>query len=189
MLELLVVEGDIMHIGCCENCRYLDLFETLSGKCPRCGARVVSLGIESSHWNSMSEEARNAVIAERFPRAEDNENIQELFAEPVKGRETEEDPEEAAAKSVNTEFVYVCYKCNTISGHDGQQETYYCPECGCDMVAVGCSTDEWAEKTKEEKRKLTEEAKIAHMVSAIKEASFDENEKVSTPNIINVVKN
>ncbi len=175
-----------MHIGCCENCRYLDLFESLTGKCPRCGAKVVSLGIESSHWNSMSEEARNTVIAERFPRAEDNKNIDELFAQPIPGREEEETAEEEQEAK---EFVYVCYKCNTISGHDGQQSMYYCPDCGSDMVAVGCSTDEWANKTKEEKRQLTEEAKIAHMVNAIKEASFDENDGVSTPNIINVVKN
>ena len=149
---------------------------------------MVSLGIETSHWNSMNEETRNTIIAERFPRAEDNKNIDELFAQPIKGRESAEDLEEAEKREVS-EFVYVCYKCNTIAGHDGEQETYYCPECGSDMVEVGCSTADWAYKTKEEKRKLTEEAKIAHMVSAIKEASFDENEGVSTPNIINVVKN
>ncbi len=178
-----------MHIACCENCRYLDLYESLSGKCPRCGDRMVSLGIESSHWNSMSEEARKTVIAERFPRAEDNENIDELFAEPIKGREIVPEAEEAAKQAEESEFVYVCYKCNTVAVHNGQQDAYFCPECGSDMVSVGFSTVEWADKTKEEKRKLTEEAKIAHMVSAIKEASLDENERVSTPNIINVVKN
>ncbi len=177
-----------MHIACCENCRYLDLFEVIGAKCPRCGDRMVSLGIESSHWNIMSEEARKTVIAERFPRAEDNKNIDELFAQPIPGREETRKTEEAKQEEPK-EFVYVCYKCNTISGHDGQQDGYYCPECGSDMVEVGCSTDEWANKTKEEKRRLTEEAKIAHMVNAIKEASFDESEGVSTPNIINVVKN
>ena len=170
-----------MHIGCCENCRYLDLYETVTKGCPRCGGHMVSLGIGSAHWNSMSEEERAGIISEKVP------TIEELFAQPVKGHETEaEEPEPESI--TESEFVYVCYKCNTIAAHDGSQENYYCPECGSDMVAVGYSTDQWADLTKEEKRKIAEEAKISHMVSAIKEASYEENEGVSTPNIINVVK-
>ncbi len=173
-----------MHIGCCENCRYLDLFEVAAGGCPRCGGKMVSLGIESAHWNSMSDEERATVISDKMP------TLEELFAQPVRKLEPEEEepqPEEQIPE--DNEYVYVCYKCNTIAGHDGEQEEYFCPECGSDMVEVGRSTREWSNLTKEEKRKLTEEAKIAHMVLAIKEASKEENEGVSTPNIINVVKN
>ncbi len=169
-----------MHIGCCENCRYLDLYETVTKGCPRCGGRMVTLGIESAHWNSMSEEARAEIISERFP------TLEELFAQPVKGHEPEEPEDEPVEEH---DFVYVCYKCNTVAAHDGQQEGYYCPECGSDMVAVGYTTDKWADLTKEEKRRIAEDAKISHMVSAIKEASYEENEGVSTPKIINVVKN
>lgn len=90
---------------------------------------------------------------------------------------------------VKFDMVYACYKCNSIAGHDGTLTHYYCSECGSDMVDIGITTKEWAELSKEDKRKITEEARIRHMVTAIKEASYDESDAEHMQNIINVVGN
>ena len=58
-----------MHIGCCENCRYLDLVENVTGVCPRCGANIVSLGVETAAWNRTSEPDRQKMIAAMFEKA------------------------------------------------------------------------------------------------------------------------
>ncbi len=51
-----------MQVGCCENCRYLDLIENLANGCPRCGGRMVSLGIDSVRWNRMNAEGKKSLI-------------------------------------------------------------------------------------------------------------------------------
>ena len=51
-----------MQVGCCENCRYLDLIENLANGCPRCGGRMVSLGIDSTGWNRMNAEGKKSLI-------------------------------------------------------------------------------------------------------------------------------
>lgn len=53
-----------MLIGCCTNCRYLDLRDEFEGYlCPRCNSRFVSLGITSTQWNKLSEEESEALIS------------------------------------------------------------------------------------------------------------------------------
>ena len=234
-----------MHIVSCENCRYLDLMENMTGGCPRCRGRMVSLDVDSAAWNAMSMEEREAILDEKVPRQQD---AQELFrewlalkpgheevaeeetvpdetdTEEVDPAETvtasEEDtleeavieepaPEEPAREDTVleqkaaednssvpeaeypriSEYVYVCYKCNSIAGHDGENEGYYCPECGSAMVDTGLDTIEWANLSKEEKRNVMEEAKIRHMVTAIKEASYEDSESEKTQSIIKVVGN
>ena len=65
-----------MHIGRCENCKYMDLVENVGSKCPRCGARMISLGVDSLRWNRMSIDTKNAIILEIFPEeAEAKEDI------------------------------------------------------------------------------------------------------------------
>ena len=82
-----------MHIGCCENCRYLDLFENINGKCPRCRGKMVSLEIESSIWNRMSEEDRQAVLDEKVPREQDRDELfKELWGDKYEGAEAEPEP-------------------------------------------------------------------------------------------------
>lgn len=52
-----------MLIGCCTNCRYLDLRDNFEGYlCPRCNSRFVSLGITSAQWNKLGEEESEALI-------------------------------------------------------------------------------------------------------------------------------
>ena len=160
-----------MHIGRCENCKYMDLVENVGGKCPRCGARMVSLGIESVRWNRMSKETRTAILLEMFP--EDAGSEEEPGA-PEALREDEGDK------------VYVCYSCSNFAEHDGSHDRYYCTECGSDMVYVGYPSVKWAELSPEDKRKAAEDAKIRHMVTEIKKAEIEDNAE-STPNIINVV--
>lgn len=246
-----------MNIGCCENCRYLDLMENVDDDrgCPRCGGHMVSLGVGTRVWNRMGMSEREAVIRRRFKEAEaargdgrplifqeldaekrrkaeeqrkaeekkkakraalieamkprirpEPEPDRELFTEaveplePVAGTLSEALSEsvpvlksvpwaESEDDDVVYDKVYVCYKCNSIAGHDGAQDRYSCSECGSDMVDIGYTTKEWSDLSKEEKRQACEEAKIRHMVLMIKEASYDDGEEDSTPNIINVVPN
>ncbi len=240
-----------MYIGCCENCKYVDLVENVTGVCPRCGGIIESCGIESSAWNAMGDDERAKIIAGKF--SEDDEitdviDINETDAiadeadaeqeitrdiQKAESKETEvpdaPEAEEAEAKSeegtsVETEEatehkettesgedpeddtkddeyedaeydsdddikkVYVCYKCSSVATHSGRQDTYYCKECGSDMVDVGYTADKWAMLTKEEKRNVTEDAKIKHMVLKIKNTTYDDEENVTTQNIINVVR-
>ncbi len=225
-----------MHIGSCENCRYLDLMVNPANGCPRCGGRMVSLDVDSAVWNTMSVKEKEAVLDEKVPKQQDAEELfREWFALKPGGEDTvaeEEDAKEEAAKETAveetaveeavveetvakeapqedlpkddppetagyvpaaepaiTEYVYVCYKCSSIAGHDRENDRYYCPECGSDMVETGLSTIEWANLSKEEKRNVMEEAKIRHMVTAIKEASYEDSENEKTQSIINVVGN
>jgi len=258
MVEFYDDEGKIMHIGCCENCRYVDLIENVAGECPRCGTSLTPLGIESDDWNRMTTSAKEAIIAKTFPEEEllaDPWNVgepevkrnkkpeegsveavadfvEQLFAESSKKREEEatealpeEDESEAEANpetedsddgeeqseevvvseaepeehdhieqqsqlqdEENNEYVYVCYKCSSIAGHEDSDGKYYCTECGSDMVPIGISTQDWMWRyTKEEKRKIAESAKIRHMVAQIKNASIDDKEAERTQNIIDVV--
>ena len=168
-----------MNVGCCVKCKYLDLIENVPSKCPRCGAGFVSLGIESSLWNSMSEEERQSTLEKRFPKP-DPALWSELWPDP----ETEGD---AGAEEHPREYVFICYKCNTVTAHPDEKAGYYCPECGSDMVSSGYDTVEWAYLSKEEKRKVTEDSKIRYMVGQIKNTSYDDSETVSR--VIKVVKN
>lgn len=264
-----------MHIGCCKNCRYLDLIENVDSECPRCGANMVSLNVGTRAWNRMSVSDKEDLINRVVPRIPVSEVFMQLVngtepepeqkakpmqapvpdpepifrvsaditAEPETEPEWNEEPEleepklqtptqqvkdtpipeqreeevsepepaqesvmepvvEAApvpiakmvsqpvrSSDIKFDMVYVCYKCNSVAAHDGVQDQYYCSDCGSDMVDIGLTTREWADLSKEEKRQVAEEAKIRHMVNAIKNSSFDEGENVSTPNIINVVQN
>ena len=210
-----------MHIGSCENCRYLDLMVNPANGCPRCGGRMVSLDVDSAVWNTMSVKEKEAVLDEKVPKQQDAEELfREWFALKPGGEDTvaeEEDAKEAvveetvakeapqedlpkddppetagyvpAAEPAITEYVYVCYKCSSIAGHDRENDRYYCPECGSDMVETGLSTIEWSNLSKEEKRNVMEEAKIRHMVTAIKEASYEDSENEKTQSIIKVVGN
>ncbi len=260
----------MMHIGCCENCRYLDLMENVNDDrgCPRCGGHMVSLGLGTVAWNRMSMSEREKTIRKCFAEAEAARGdgrplvFQELFPKEAKRKEivqpeaeqteaedatemmkayrkypepdwTEQltipEPEDIVAeprkvatepkmiapepkkvvaeqKKVVTEpkkpvtepedntvydKVYVCYKCSGIAAHNGSKERYRCADCGSVMVEIGYTTKEWTELSKEEKRQVCEEAKIRHMLFAIKNASYDEDESesVETPSIINVVDN
>ena len=208
-----------MHIGRCENCKYMDLVENVGSKCPRCGARMISLGVDSLRWNRMSMDTKNAIILEIFPEEAEPVDMDEPEEEiveapetreaaaaggqsveagsvPESGRQAEGPSKEADMPSGNdhsgengigrSDKVYVCYKCNGITGHDGTHDRYFCTECGSEMVDVGYTVGKWADLSKEEKRKAAEDAKIRHMVTEIKKAKIDDSGE-STPNIINVV--
>ena len=232
-----------MYIGCCENCKYVDLVENVTGVCPRCGGIIESCGIETSASNAMGDDERAKIIAGKFtesneitdvidgnktdaiPDETDTEqeitsDIQKTESEETETTETPEAEEtEAESEEEITEDetepgedleddeyndeeyegeeydsdddikkVYVCYKCSSVATHSGRQDTYYCKECGSDMVDVGYTAEKWAMLTKEEKRNVTEDAKIKHMVLKIKNTTYDDEENVTTQNIINVVR-
>ena len=203
-----------MYIGCCENCKYVDLVENVTGVCPRCGGIIESCGIESSAWNAMGDDERAKIIAGKFSEddeitdviddnktdaiADEADTEQEIThdIQKTESEETEvpdvpeaEEPEaESEEEIAEEEKVYVCYKCSSVATHSGRQDTYYCKECGSDMVDVGYTADRWAMLTKEEKRNVTEDAKIKHMVLKIKNTTYDDEENVTTQNIINVVR-
>ena len=225
-----------MYIGCCENCKYVDLVENVTGVCPRCGGIIESCGIESSAWNAMGDDERAKIIAGKFSEDDEITNViddnktdaiadeadadQEITRdiqktepeetvtsdapeaeEPEDEEEIAEDERESGEDSKHDEYndeeydsdddiekVYVCYKCSSVATHSGRQDTYYCKECGSDMVDVGYTADKWAMLTKEEKRNVTEDAKIKHMVLKIKNTTYDDEENVTTQNIINVVR-
>ena len=111
------------------------------------------------------------------------------------GNETEEpslrsETEEPSPRSaIPGEYVYVCYKCNTVAVHDGTHEKYFCTECGADMVSVGYTREAWNGLSKEQKRTVAENAKIMRMFTSIKQDKYDENGDSHTQSIINVVKN
>ena len=227
-----------MYIGCCENCKYVDLVENVTGVCPRCGGIIESCGIESSAWNAMGDDERAKIIAGKFPKsneitdviddnktdaitgeadteqeitrdiqktepeetvtsdvpeaeepeAESEEETAEDETESGEDLEDDEYDDEEYESDDDIEKVYVCYKCSSVATHSGRQDTYYCKECGSDMVDVGYTADKWAMLTKEEKRNVTEDAKIKHMVLKIKNTTYDDEENVTTQNIIHVVR-
>ena len=229
-----------MHIGCCENCKYVDLVENVTGVCPRSGGMIEPLGIESFAWNAMGDDERAKIIAGKFTEDDEitgvidyngkdvagdgQDNRQEITCD-IPGAESEEEgeaPDEHEAEEITAESedetseeseatesgedieddeyydeeyesddikkVYVCYKCSSVATHDGRQDLYFCKECGADMVDVGYSAENWAMLTKEEKRNVTEDAKIKHMVLKIKNTTYDDEENVTTQSIINVVR-
>ncbi|MCR5673623.1 MAG: hypothetical protein K6F87_07920 [Lachnospiraceae bacterium] len=51
-----------MHVGCCENCRFIDLVEDHPDGCPRCGGKLVSLCVDTVHWNRLNAEGRRSLI-------------------------------------------------------------------------------------------------------------------------------
>ncbi len=106
--------------------------------------------------------------------------------EPSLRSETEEPSPRSA---IPGEYVYVCYKCNTVAVHDGTHEKYFCTECGADMVNVGYTRDAWNGLSKEQKRTVAENAKIMRMFTSIKQDKYEENGDSHTQSIINVVKN
>ena len=220
-----------MHVGCCENCRDIDLIENLANGCPRCGGRMVSLGVDSVHWNQMNAEGKKSLVirmltepefrpemkpeseAEEAKQAEtraelirqaDTRNEQVRQAEEVleQARQTEEAVEQARQadleaftqqQSLNKpeekeEYVFVCCKCSTIAAHDRSHDRYFCTECGSDMVDTGYSTVQWATLSREEKRRISGDAQIRHMASAINMASSGDTGSWSTQNIIDVIK-
>ncbi|MCR5302121.1 MAG: hypothetical protein K6E49_06735 [Lachnospiraceae bacterium] len=343
-----------MHIGCCKNCRYLDLMEYESDECPRCGDTMVSLGITTLEWNRMTTEERNNVVSDRFPRGEDsiraverlwkkkkvepyifnlraqlnseqtpdqneeiheepeettgvvekkldidkwlesqkmlekhtkelpviepedlfraaakrpkreetletmtgfievtagsfglkeageNDDVPDTEAAAVSGpeesgevtaaqelpkeaqesyEETQEPPEEVhefpeeeqglteeAQESFGVaqelpeeakadpgpedkEYIYACYMCNSITSYEEDQGPYHCDECGASMINTGCTRTKWSDMTKEQKRQTIEDAKIRHMVTAIRNSPFDDSDSEKTQSIINVVGN
>ena len=56
------------------------------------------------------------------------------------------------------------------------------------MVNVGYTVRQWADLSKDEKRIVTEDAKIMHMVSEIKSEDYGVAGAEHTPSIINVIK-
>ncbi len=70
-----------MHIGCCENCRYVDLLEYLTGGCPRCGGRMAPLGIRSAEWNEMTIAEREAAVSGMFPKGDGPEPPESRYEE------------------------------------------------------------------------------------------------------------
>ncbi len=142
-----------------------------------------------------AEEVHGAEEAEEDPG--ETVDIAELFGEaavaddgslPVgAGYETSQE-EEREPDEFDIKRVYVCYKCNSVAGHDGTLERYFCSDCGSDMVGVGYTVRQWSELSKEEKRKVTEDAKVMHMVSEIKRDDYGDSGPEHTPSIINVVK-
>ncbi len=227
-----------MHVGYCENCKYIDLMENVGAVCPRCRTDLSSVGIDSSEWNALNPFEKDALIKDRFPsfnelfgieEKEPEDEPEEAVEEAVEETEAkepedepveeepvtesmlseepaEEIPEEKAPEPVEerveqtnpapdyddgfaTEYVYVCYKCNSVAGHDGSQDKYFCADCGSDMVSTGYTVRGWADLSKDTKRKVTEDAKIMHMVSEIKRDDYGDSGAVHTPSIIKVVKN
>ena len=88
-----------MHVGCCENCRYLDLVENLPNGCPRCGRRMVSLGVDSVVWNSMHPEARKAVIIRVLTEPELRPGSEsEVTSQSIRGNNSEDNLTEHAPK-------------------------------------------------------------------------------------------
>ena len=83
-----------MHVGCCENCRYIDLVEDHPDGCPRCKGKLVSLCVDSTHWNSMNSAGRRLLIMNI---------LTEPKLRPLSMPEFELDPDEK--KEVITELV------------------------------------------------------------------------------------
>ena len=51
-----------MHVGCCENCRFIDLVEDHPSGCPMCGGKLVSLNVDSVHWNRLNAAGKRLLI-------------------------------------------------------------------------------------------------------------------------------
>lgn len=214
-----------MHVGCCENCRYIDLVENWPGGCPRCGGQMVSLFVDTDHWNRMNPEGRKSLIMniltepklrpastpefELDPEKKEeviNELVQKADTRDVQVRQAKEALHEARRaeasvekdkKRIETEtineqkstheYVYVCSRCNSIAAHVRSGETFICDECGSEMLDSGYRTTAWVNLSKEEKRDITSEAQLQHIIRAIKQVSNDDNDDEHIQSIVNVV--
>ena len=217
--------GETMHVGCCENCRYIDLVENWPDGCPRCGGQMVSLCVDTDHWNRMNMEGRKSLIMNiltepklrpaSMPEFEMDPDIkEEVISELVQkadtrdiqvrrarealheARRAEQSVENVKKKAANDtinehrsthEYVFVCSRCNGIAAHLRTGETYTCEECGSQMLDSGYRTTAWASLTKEEKRDITSEAQLQHIIQAIKQVSADDADEENIQNIVNVV--
>lgn len=71
-----------MFIGCCTQCKYLDLINDNSeSRCPRCSGQIVSLNIKSDEWNKLSKADQDSRISAIIPDPEPQ--IKETSIEPV----------------------------------------------------------------------------------------------------------
>ena len=214
-----------MHVGCCENCRYIDLVENWPGGCPRCGGQMVSLCVDTDHWNRMNPEGRKSLIMniltepklrptstpefELDPDKKEeviNELVQKADTRDVQVRQAKEALHEArlaeasvekAKKIIENEtineqkstheYVFVCSRCNSIMPHLRDGEKLYCEDCGSEMLDSGYRTTAWVNLSKEEKRDITSEAQLQHIIRAIKQVSNDDNDDEHIQSIVNVV--
>ena len=72
-----------MFIGCCSKCKFTDLWDdSKENKCLRCGGEMVSLGIEASKWNQMSNDEMRLCIDDtlREYSTDTSDNVQEYSA-------------------------------------------------------------------------------------------------------------
>ena len=147
-------------------------------------------GEVSAEESAEEEPAEPVTSEEEAPDASEVVDIEKLFAlEPEEQTgETQQDLEAREPDEYDLKHVYVCYKCNNVAAHDGEQEKYFCSECGSGMVNVGYTIRQWSELSKEARRKVTEDAKVMHMVSEIKRDDYGDGASEATCSIINVVK-
>ena len=214
-----------MHVGCCEKCRYIDLVENWPGGCPRCGGQMISLCVDTDHWNRMNPEGRKSLImniltepnlrpastpvSELDPDKKEeviNELVQKADTRDVQVRQAKEALHEArlaeasvekAKKIIENEtineqkstheYVFVCSRCNSIMPHLRDGEKLYCEDCGSEMLDSGYRTTAWVNLSKEEKRDITSEAQLQHIIRAIKQVSNDDNDDEHIQSIVNVV--
>lgn len=66
-------------------------------------------------------------------------------------------------------------------------EKLYCEDCGSEMLDSGYRTTAWVNLSKEEKRDITSEAQLQHIIRAIKQVSNDDNDDEHIQSIVNVV--
>lgn len=214
-----------MHVGCCEKCRYIDLVENWPGGCPRCGGQMISLCVDTDHWNRMNPEGRKSLIMniltepklrpastpvfELDPDKKEeviNELVQKADTRDVQVRQAKEALHEArlaeasvekAKKIIENEtineqkstheYVFVCSRCNSIMPHLRDGEKLYCEDCGSEMLDSGYRTTAWVNLSKEEKRDITSEAQLQHIIRAIKQVSNEDNDDEHIQSIVNVV--
>lgn len=214
-----------MHVGCCEKCRYIDLVENWPDGCPRCGGQMISLCVDTDHWNRMNPEGRKSLIMniltepklrpastpvfELDPGKKEeviNELVQKADTRDVQVRQAKEALHEArlaeasvekAKKIIENEtineqkstheYVFVCSRCNSIMPHLRDGEKLYCEDCGSEMLDSGYRTTAWVNLSKEEKRDITSEAQLQHIIQAIKQVSNDDNDDEHIQSIVNVV--
>ncbi len=202
----------------------MDLVENLSALCPKCGGRLVSLGIDSVRWNHMDVEGKKALIIRVLTEPElrpaiSSESEQDLakradaLSELIKQAETRDvqvrrareeleisrraealvedalqeiQKAELAKQRAKIRYVYICSKCSSIAAHDSAGYSCTCSECSSPMEYSGCTTVQWARLSKEEKRKICEQAQLNHIISAIRVVSDDTGDD-GIQNIISVI--
>ncbi len=134
-----------MFIGCCKNCKYLDLVnENTENECPRCSGIMMSLGVTSEEWNRLNENDKQSHINSIFSSKFNAEYDTDPRRKSTESNSIMDIPEPLQDTSSHNSFISVkkCKNCKNIY----PLRQISCDKCGSkahDSLHRGITEDEY----------------------------------------------